>query len=360
MKKLTVATVVFQEMISRALKGASQNKLIPLTGLMAIELKNGELTLTTTDGSNFLYVRQHNVEGEEFYVVVQVEQFSKLISRITSETTTLELDNSVLTVKGNGTYKIELQLDEEGNLIKYPNPLDNVQLEGNGTEVNLTTIKTILNTNKAALAVTMEIPVYTGYYVGDRVVSTDTYKICGLDVKLFDKPMLISPELMNLLDVMTEEKINVDILEDGVLVFSTSDCVVFGHEMDGIDDYAIEAISGLLDEEFESSCKVAKAELLATLDRIGLFVGTYDNKAISLTFTKEGLSIANKQSSGVEVLPYLASDNFKAYTCNIDIVMLTQQVKALSTDAVHISYGNDKSIKITEGNITQVIALLEE
>ena len=41
--KLSINTVLLQEMVSRAMKGASQNKLIVLTGLMAIELKNNQL-----------------------------------------------------------------------------------------------------------------------------------------------------------------------------------------------------------------------------------------------------------------------------------------------------------------------------
>ena len=189
--------------------------------------------------------------------------------------------------------------------------------------------------------------------------ATDTYKICGLDVSVFEEPMLISPEMMNLLDVMTEEKIQVDVADD-VLVFTTPDCVVYGHKMEGIEDYQVDAITQLLTEDFDSFCKVSKTDLLAALDRIALFVDQYDNKAITLTFTKDGLNISSKQSSGVEVLPYIASDKFKAYTCKIDIVMLTTQVKALVTDAVTIHYGNERSIKMTEGNITQVIALLEE
>ena len=357
--KLSINTVLLQEMVSRAMKGASQNKLIVLTGLMAIELKDKQLRLITTDGSNYLYIRQDKVEGDDFYVVVQVEQFSKLISRLTSENTTLEVDGSILTITGNGTYKIGLQMDEEGNLIQYPDPVTEFKFEGEAEEINLTTIKTILTTNKAALAVTMEMPAYTGYYVGERVVSTDTYKICGLDVSVFEEPMLISPEMMTLLDVMTEEKIQVDVADD-VLVFTTPDCVVYGHKMEGIEDYQIDAITQLLTQDFDSFCKVSKTDLLAALDRIALFVDQYDNKAITLTFTKDGLNISSKQSSGVEVLPYIASDKFKAYTCKIDIVMLTTQVKALATDAVTIHYGNERSIKMTEGNITQVIALLEE
>jgi DNA polymerase III sliding clamp (beta) subunit (PCNA family) len=357
--KLSIKTTILQEMVSRVIKGASQNKLIPLTSLMAIQLKSGKLTLITTDASNTLYIMQDKVEGDDFYCVVPVEQFSKLVSKMSSENITLLLDNNILTINGNGIYKIELPLDENGETIKYPDPLNNSIYAGELTEVNLSTIKTILGVNKAALAVTMEEPVYTGYYVGDRVVSTDTYKICGLDVKLFDTPVLIAPETMNLLDVMTAEKISIYV-QDDIIKFVSDDCVVYSHKMDGIEDYAIDAISGLLNESFESSCKIRKIDLLSTLDRIALFVGVYDNKAITLTFADNQLDISSKKANGVESITYMENKNFKPYTCQINIEELIQQVKANSADNIEIQYGNEKSIKLVDGNITQIIALLTD
>lgn len=358
--QLTIKTDIFKELVSRSIKGASQNKLIPLTGLMAIQLKDNKVTLITTDASNYLYINQDNIVGDEFYVVVQVEQFSKLIGKMTCENITLEVNDGILNVKGNGEYKIELPLDEEGNTIQFPDPVADVKLKKKGTEIALATIKTILNSIKSALAVTMEVPVYTRYYMGQRVVATDTYKVSSLDADVLKTdPLLISAETMNLLDVMTCEKIDFQKIND-VLVFNTPDCVVYGHAMEGVDDYQIDAIGGLLEQEFDSKCKLEKSSFLSILDRIGLFVGQYDNKAIVLTFTETGVEISSKASTGVELLSYAESENFKPYTCNIDIEMLNTQLKANTGDVVQLQYGNDASIKIVDGNITQIIALLAE
>lgn len=359
--KLSIKTVVFQELVSRAIKGASQNKLIPLTSLMAIEVKAGTLRLITTDASNYLYIRQDGVSGDDFYTVVPVEQFSKLISKMTSENLTLELTDNSLVVKGNGTYKIELTLDEEGNNIQYPDPVaTELKSEPKFTKtVKLTTIKTILATNKAALAVTLEEPVYTGYYVADKVISTDSYKICCLNVPVLDEPVLISPEMMNLLDVMTVEDIDVDIFDD-VLVFGSKDCTVYGHKMEGIEDFNIDGINGCLDEKFTGTCKVSKTDLLAALDRIALFVSKYDNKAVTFTFTEKGLNISSKSSNGVEILEYMDSKDFVAYTYQLDITMVQQQLKAYMGDAVLIQYGNEAFIKFVDGNITQIISVMND
>lgn len=356
--QLSMKTVVLQEMVSRAVKGAGQNKLIPLTLLMAIQLKDDQLTLITTDASNTLYIMHDMTDCENFYCVVRAEQFSKLISKMTSENTTLEISDGVLNVKGNGNYKIELPLDENGELITYPDPVSEVDFGADVEEIKLATVKTVLSVNKASLAVTLERPELTGYYVGDKVVTTDANQICALDTKLFNGPVLISSDTMNLLDVMTAETI--EVRESGdIIEFLTEDCIVFAHKMEGLDDYPIDAINGFIDEEFESSCKIGKTAMLSLLDRIALFVGAYDNNAVTLTFTDSGIDVSSKQLNGVETIEYIESKDAKSYTCDIAINLLVQQIKANAADVLEIQYGNDKSIKLVDGAVTQVIALLE-
>jgi len=357
--KLTVTTNTLQGMVAKSMKGASCNKMIPLTSLMAIQLKDHTLTLITTDATNYLYVRTDKIDGEDFYVVVQAEMFSKLISRLTCEKVTLELKENALTVKGNGNYSIELPLNEDGELIVYPDPLKKMENMEAMDDVNLSTIRLILATAKASLAETDEVPCYTGYYVGDKVVSTDTYKICGIDVRLFDEPALISPEMMDLLDLLTDEKVKV-FRKGNTLVFSTPGCEVYGKTMDSIEDFQIDVISGLLDQEFGSVCKVSKDALLQLLDRLSLFVSAYDKNGIYLTFTREGLQIESKQANSTELLPYSESANFKDFTCCIDIEMFRSQVKANTGSVIEIQYGEDNAIKMTDGNVTQIVALLED
>lgn len=359
--KLTIGTEKMKEMVSRAIKGAGNNKLIPITSLMAIEVKDNKLTLITTDATNYLYIIEDKVVADDFYVVIDANTFSKLVSKMTCENITLNLKESVqiLEVKGNGNYKIELPLDENGQPIKYPNPYYKLsEVQDVGT-VNRSTIQVILETIKPALATTLENPCYTGYYMKDKVVATDTYKIASMEVPMFDEAKLISPELFDLLSVMTVEKIKVDICNNDI-IYSTPDCIVCGKFMEGIEDYAIDAISGLVNTEFDSFCSVPKSALMQLLDRLSLFVGPYDKNAIQLTFTRDGLQVTSKAENGVEIINYVASDNFKDFTCQIDIQMLTQEVKAISNDVIEMYYGEDNAIKMTDGNITIIVALLED
>lgn len=359
--KLKIKTETLKDMVARSVKGAGNNKLIPITSLMAIQLKDNKLTLITSDATNYLYIIEDKVPGDEFYVVVQVEQFSKLISKLTCENVELEITGNSLQVKGNGTYMIDIPLDENGEYIHYPDKVAELDTSNaKDYSIHLSTIKTILASCKPSLAVTMEIPVYTNYYVGKDIIATDTSKIACYDVNLFgDDNVLISAELMNLLDVMTEESINVKVT-DANIVFTTPNCIVYGYKADGIDEYAVEAIGNLTSQEFPSKCKLNKNALLSILDRISLFVGTYDRNAIRITFAQDGISIESKQSNSVEHLDYVESENFNPFTLLIDIEMLVGQIKANGADVIELQYGLDSSIKLVDGNLVQIIALLED
>lgn len=354
---LKLKTLKLQEMVSKAVKGASNNKLIPITSLMAIELKDGVLTLTTTDATNTLKIKEKDITGDDFYVVVQVDLFSKLVAKTTVETITLTLKENSLEVKGNGTYNIDLPLDEDGKLIKFPEYKFNHEVEA--TTMYATSIKSILNANKAALAETMEIPCLTGYYFGDTVITTDTYKVCCNDEKIFGSPILLPAELVNLLALMDQEKIKVQ-QDKGKILFTTENVVVYGIRLDGIEDYPVDAINAYLETEFTSMCKLSKTALISVLDRLMLFVTPYDKNGVYLTFTQEGLIISSKRSNGTELIKYQGSENFQAFTCCADIELFRTQLVAQEGEITELWYGHEKALKMVSGKITQIISLLED
>lgn len=357
--KITLKTEKLQEMVSRAVKGCGNNNGIAMTSYLSIELSGHNLILTTSDASNYLYIMEDKVEGEDFKVVVEAEKFAKLISRTTTENISLEIVGEELNVEGNGKYRIELPLDEEGRLVKLPNPLESVDIKKieKKYDVNLTTIKTLLTVNKPALAL-KDTELYSNYYVGDNVITTDTYKICGTGVKLFDEPVLISPETMNLLDVMSDENIKVYI-DGNTMIFTTKDCVVYSKSVEGIDRYKIDAIQGLLELDFPSKCTVSKDAMLQALDRLSLFVGPYDKNGIRMTYTREGIMLSNVKDNSTEVVPYKSSAEFKEFTCLINVDMLQTQIKAHVLDEINMCYGLDNALKIVDGNIIQIIAYEE-
>lgn len=356
MSKVTVPAVKFQDMVARATKGASENKLLPITSMMCIELKDHVLSLTTTDTANTLVIKSDKIEGDDMYAVVPVRQFSALIAKITSDTIQLTLKGDSLHIKANGDYKIDLPVDEDG-VVQFPQ--FSFDKEGDGAIINLSSVNDILNINKASVAKTVDTPCLCGYYLGDQVITTDEQTICFNDMKLTEEPYLISVEMMELLALSKQEKITWW-HKDGFFLFETDDMILHGVEHDGKDMFPAEDIMGYLETEFPSCCKLPKIALQDLISRLAIFIEPYDKNGAYFTFTKEGVKVNSKKSNSDELIPYLESKDFAPFVCCVDIPMIKGLIDANPGESVDLWYGNEACIKMTSGKVTQVLALLED
>lgn len=359
--KLKIKTKELQEMVSKVCKCVSNNKLIPLTSLLNIKVADHVLTLTATDATNYFYViKPEKVDCEDFELSVMADLFARLVSKTTSEDIEFTVESEKFKVKGNGNYTMDLPLDENGSVIKFPNRWDKNVLPQDVTTIKVSTIKTILAVNKTSLSVDVEIPCLTCYYCADKVITSDRFKICSTDIKVMDEPILISSPLMDLLGIVSGEDIKVCKCANDVLLFMTPTEVIYAPIQDGVETFPVEAITGLVEQEFTSNCKVARHTVLNVLDRLSLFVSPYDKKGINLTFTNDGILFSSKKSNGTELVPYITSENFVPYKCCIDIEMLKSQIATQDTPDLYLAYGSEVAIEMVNNNIKQVVALMED
>ena len=353
-------TSVMKDMIAKAKKGASNNKMIPLTGFIHISLNSNVLKMTTTDSINYLTIIEDKVEGENFDVVVKADLFSSIVSKTSSENIKLKFDGASLTFTGNGTYKIDLPLDENGEPITYPNfRVDFGDNCRKGT-IKTSVIKNVILSNKPSLAVTMDAPHLTGYYcTDDCVISADSFSICINKVPTFNETVLVSPTVFELLNMCSCDDIEFSITGDKIL-FKTPKLELYGTLMPDVDDYPVEPIRNYETFEFPSNCVLPKTALINVIDRLSLFIGDNDINGIYLTFTTDGVKIECDKSKAIETIPYQGSENFKPFTCFAEVDALKKQISARTGEVVHFYYGFDKAIKILDGNVTQIVALLED
>lgn len=360
--KVTINTEKLKSMVTKALRGVGNNKLIPITQLINVSVSNNELKLITTDATNYLYVIDM-VEADDFDVTVSADIFGKLISKMTSANVTLEIKDGTLEVKGNGTYTIELPLDENGELIKYPNPVADIdESKYKESQVSLSVIRTIIDAIGPSLATTLELPIITNYYVGEKTIATDRYKIACLDNQIIDTPIIVSSVYMNLLDVMTTtDRIKV-LTDENTIISMSGDCIVYGKFTDTANDYPYDSILGLLNTDIDNVCSIKKAELLNLLDRMSLFTSDITSRStpITIKFGEDEVTITNKSGKSSESLKYADDKEHEVFECVINIELLTSQVKAYSGDIIEVHYGNDNLLKFIDGSITQIVALYSE
>lgn len=355
---LKLKTKTLQEMTQKAMKGASHSKVLPLTSMLAIELKENVLTLTTTDFSNYLEIKQDKVEGADFYVVVQADIFSKLIGKLSTEEVTLTVEGNVLTVKSNGTYKLELPVDEDGSLVQFPEYRKT--LDTPYTFIKLATLKSILTTNKASVAQDLTVPALTGYYIDEKgVLTSDSFVACHNKVTGLNQAFMLPSQVVELFNVLDQEDVSIGVGETDVIL-DTPNATIYGKLLMEKDNFPVDAINDYLTTTFESKCKLPKDALLSILDRMILFVNTYDKNEVYLTFNNEGITIESKKGTGNETIKYSESVNFKPFTCCIDIEILKAQIQAQQTDVIDLYYGNSSAIKLASGAIVQLVSLSED
>lgn len=359
---MKIKTELLQKMVMKSIQGASNNKMIPITSLIGIEYLDNKLTLMTTDGSNqFRVIEKVEVSTEEdyeFYTIIDADTFSKLVSKITKEFIELENKENYLEVEGNGTYKLEIAINEEGEMVRFP---EIKNIDGEEITLNLGILQEQIKTAKASVAKTMEVPCLTGYYIGENTIATDRQMVCSIDNHQFDKSILISSEMAELLLLVEESDLIGIIKKDNDLIFHNQSFTIAGKELEGKELYPVQAIDNLINLQYKNSIKVNKQELLNVLDRMSLFVTDYDKNGVFLNFTEAGLIIRSQKSNAEEIVEIEGSlDPEERFNCLIDIEMLKSQVETISTDDVEIQYGQEKSIKIVDGNCTHIISLLEK
>lgn len=370
--KLTINTIKFQEMLSKALKCAGESADRPLTEMLLIKLEDGVLSLTTTDFTNYLVVKEPGIDGDDLEAVVRIKTFAPLIAKMTSDLITLDLKTTYLEVVGNGTYKIDLMLDENGTTLKFPNPGNEMPKTNLVATISKALVSRILGSLKQSIYVlnkgTNEIDQpYTKYQVGSTVLASNGYVVSSLDTPVFDDYKAITMNLMNILGVVTDDIINVysntkfntaDV-ELKELAFESDHYSLYGLESPDGKDFPIESLNKWLDKPFPCKCKLPKNAVLQLLGRISLFIEEYDSDTITLNFTNDSLEVSSRAMTGVESIKFISVENPMEFTCLINNKQLEPQVKALVGDCINLYYGDSDAIKLTDDELTTVIAVGE-
>lgn len=353
----TFNTEALKKMVSYAIQGAGFNKLLELSTLIGIRVENGDLYLNTTDGTNHLSVSGKCV-ADDMDITVNAELFSKLIGKINSDTVDMDIIDNTLVVRGNGKYTLELVLDENGDMLSFPDKFPKETTEIG--KISASDLVVITNTVKASLS-PVAGSVYSSYYFGDLVAGTDKAMLSIFKREVFDTPYLINKEFVDLMnmglaDVTLSKSDNMlvaDIDTDGC---SISICTTFPSN---ISDFNIEGVNKFAALEVNSFCRFKKAQMLELLDRLSLFVSKFDDGAIELHFTQDYIEVSSMASNGIESVDITEFKDAKDLTIKINIDRFRNQLKAYNSDMVDLYYGNEICIKLVDGDITQVIALIK-
>lgn len=348
----SVKTMTLQQLISKVIKGAGFNKIVPLTEYFFITVNGSQLTVQSTDATNFVTGRVGIVSGENGSVIVKAEQLSKLVSRTTKDTLHFSVKDSYLEVKGNGTYKVQIITDQpylEFDFNKDDETYERFSIEGS-------TLKKCINVNSGALAKEMLIPFFTGYNVGKYVITSDGIKLCVTELtKSHIQNTLFTKEFASLVNIFPDELLKVE-KEKNRIRISNSDLEIFGVEMDGVESYP--DVLPLIESEMDGNVSVSKFDLTAVLERMILFTDAFNNNTVSLSFGNT-LVITDVLGNSTEDVHINWESKQLSGTLHVNLSLLIDLINSVTSEKINLLFTEGSPLKIMSDNTIQFLSLVD-
>lgn len=359
--ELKIKTARMQEAIATASKGSGKISNIRITEAIGIEAKDGNVIFTTTDNATNLTVRLLDIVDKtiEFYACTDSDILSKLVAKTDSEYIKLTLRDGYLQFEGNGVYNLPLIIEpEDGSLCRIASIPVSRDKEFTITEKDA---DKILQYNRFSVSKSIAVPYLMGYCIKDgraytfnSETSTATVSKLDIDNSVY---VLLPPTVVALLSNIKDEKFKMYVDENKVS-FESTNIRIDGTLMEDLEKYPVNELFATVNSEdtFNHKVKLNKNELVNVLDRIALFVENDDEGFIGLSFTKDGLLITNKKSSGVEKVAYVDSELDTAISKEVDIKDIRGALATLSGEVATISFGQLIGLRFEENDAMHIIA----
>ena len=341
---ITISTKSLKAMADK-LNKCSTNKLLEITKYWHLSVTDAGFEMTAMDGSNYITAKDASVKGT-LDAIVRADQFGKLIDKTSVDKVVLELKDNYLRVVGNGDYKVEIVLGETYPFYEVPEKVKVIEAETAG-------LKKINTYNKSAVSTTLADGYLTGYYVsGSEAVTSDSIKICINPVEVFEDAVLLTAEMMTLATALSGDKFTIK-MWDNKIIMEDATTVIYGAQLDGIEEFP--NVDDFAEQEFESNVKLSKLGITAILDRLTLFLDSFDKSEIVLEFTEKTLKISTGKGS-FEEIAYAEAHDVQPFVCNVNVVYFKDIVSAVQNEYFFLHFSEETMIEVIDGDVIFILA----
>ena len=353
--------------LSSALDSDGINTVTNALGLVANASEN-KLQIALTNYEYYITATVDTIDNEEFNATVTADVFFKLISQLSTEFVELSIVDEAVVISANGKYKLPMIFEDDVLLKIPPLSIDTVEKVTTISKANMLSILTY--NSKELLKGETKNPVQKLYYLDGKGCITFTTGACVNDFAISeDVPTLLSPKIVNLFKVFTEDNIN--------WTFGNSTISGVAIKMLGIADSGFQVITRVPSNntlintvpkdviremavaKYPYSVVLNKEYLSNAIERLLVFMprDMYPQPYGKFEFTDKGVTIYDKLGVNVETLTYL--DGSSALTDTITVVLDFRDIKttldAVKDETITLKFGNEISILIQYSHLTNVI-----
>jgi hypothetical protein len=368
---MIIKTQEFKNVCSTILSAIDNNELSTLTETLELKTLNKKLYLNVTNGEYFASVTFDLDHEEELKAAVNANLFLKLIAALTTETVELEVKDTYVLVKANGTYKIPL-IFENGKLMELPeikinNPTVQMKISG---EI----LESILNYNsKELLRGTISRPVQKMFYLDEKGCLTFTTGACVNSFTL-EKPIkvLFNNRLVKLFKLFKNDMVDFTLGYDAISEELTQTKVSFntdkikltaitGCSDELLNSVPVAAIRGRAENAYDHNIVLNKEELSQAINRLLLFSAGYgaskNLKPYSLfECNNDEVTIYDSNKENKEVLKFKNNTKVTSeYSMTLDLTDLKLILDTISDEYITLSFGNHQAAVLKRKAIANVI-----
>lgn len=330
-----------------------ENKIRPITSFVEIYSKDGIAHLGATDNRTTIISTIDNSNDID-NVVVSLSDLYKLVKLTTKEDITLTNKGRYVEFKGNGKYKIPIQLDEMGNEVYLPLEMPEM---GDIVEYDSKDFKLALERNKVGLFTEDSHEEFKLYYNKDgNLVTSDSILVAytrNVNLPLYNIQSFVIDQLANFNGTLKFSEV------DGGYRISHNNCEIYMVNK-LYDKFPIEMVEPFLSEEkdmFTNSVKVNKKDLLSAIKRQDIFRTPYDVPSVIFVVNKN-ISIKNRGNTVEEAIEATDIVFNKTMEVEIETGILLDVLKNMD-DSLDL-YFCEQAICINDEKGFYVISVIEE
>ena len=368
---MIIETKKFKEACATILGAIDNSELSTLKETLELKTEGKNLFLNVTNGEYFASVKFPMDHEESFHAAVNASLFLKLVAAVTSSDIEMEVKDTYVLLKANGTYKISLITDENG-LFKLPeiaihNPTLDMKISGD-------ILQSILNYNsKELLRGTVSRPVQKMFYVDQEGCITFTTGACVNSFAL-EKPVkvLFNSRLVKLFKLFKNEMVDFTLGYDAVNEELTQTKVRFetdtvtltavtGCNDDLLNSVPVSAIRGRAQATYDNNVVLNRREFLDAINRLLLFSAGYgvskNLKPYSGFVCEENtLTISDANKENQEVITFKNDTKVNhAYSMTLDLADLKLILENIPDEYITMAFGNHQAVVIKRPSVSNVI-----
>lgn len=358
--QLKIKTEEFKDLVGRAQKATRIIPEILMTTFLQIEVKDKVLSLSGFDGMNYFKFMQ-KTENSDSVFVVKADIFFKIFAKTTSKEIMLEDKDNYILYKGNGSYKLDKEIDKSTDEdIRINFPALNLT-----KEYKIKTAEFIKSMERVLPGVSeVQTPIFLTGVLGRKDKLTAATEVRGIQVSanLFKQDVLLSPEFIRIVQSFKNKEFGFGVVtNEGVdyCIASCNDGYVIGAQVLGLKEYPAEQLDSVFSVSTDTQAKVKKADLISVIDRFAIFADRIGGQGVEIAVNKNSL-ILRKEDIGEELIPLKDVKNFKAYSCKTDILVLKRLIEKADAENLTFVFGEEQFLMFEYENTKLLLSTTQE